>query len=103
MYCSRFLCTLSIEICLKRQERAGNQSDSSEAFCESLIFCAICPQGKKAQVTKKHDLGIQRLKRNYVKTMIENRDFRMLKLRRLKLKFSIKRMQLKRRKTNALS
>jgi hypothetical protein len=102
MYCQRFLCTLSIEICLKRQEKAKNQSDTSVTFCESLIFCAVCPQGKQAQATKKRDLDIKRLKRKHVKTMIHNRDFRMLKLKRLRLKKNIKRIQLNRRNTNAI-
>lgn len=97
MYCQRFLCTLSIEVCLSRQKKAQNQSDTSSSFCESLIFCAVCPQGQQAKKTnKKHNLDIQRLKRIHLKDMFHNRNLKMLKIKRITLKRNPK-QRLKRR------
>ena len=105
MFCKRFSCTLSTEICLKRQERAKNQSDSEKSFCESLIFCCKCPDGEKIrQTNKKCNLDVLVLKRDTVKVYLARKDYRMFKLKRIKLKRfgKIVRIQLKGRNGNGV-
>ena len=99
MYCERFRATLTTECCIKRQEKAQKQSETMLSFCESLIFCHKCPQGeeasKKANNTKKAiDLDVNTLKKKAIKKYIEEQNYSMFKIKRLKLK---------RRKYNELS
>lgn len=88
MYCERFRTTLSSECCLNRQERAQNQSETTLAYCESLIFCCKCPQGNsiKNNTTKLKDLDVNALRTRMIKDYCQRKDFSMFKIKRKKLK-----------------
>lgn len=98
MFCSRYSCTLSKEICIKRQEKAQKQSETS--FVESLIFCCKCDQGTKIKDTKKLlDFDIICLKKDMIKCLIAKKDFSLFKIKRIELKRpeKVRKLQLKRR------
>lgn len=101
MYCSIFKCTMSTEVCLQRQEKAKNQSDTAVSYCESLIFCCVCKQGEKARKMSKRvvDLDVMKLRRDMIKDLLAKGDYRMFKIKRINLKRveKIKKLQLKKR------
>ena len=90
MYCERFKTTLTTDCCIKRQEKARKQSESTFSFCESLIFCEKCPQGIYVNKTKDSpnikDLDVVKLRQKTIKEYIKRGDFSMFKFRRITLK-----------------
>ena len=91
MYCERFRTTLTTECCLNRQEKAKNQSETTIAYCESLIFCFNCPQGNNIHNVKNKklkDLDVVSLKSKMIKDYCRRMDYSMFKIKRKKLKRS---------------
>ena len=90
MYCERFKTTLTTDCCLKRQERARKQTETTLAFCESLIFCDRCPQGSYIEKTKDSpklkDLDVIKLRQKVIREYFKRGDFSMFKFKRITLK-----------------